>query len=604
MSQPSLTTKPCSRAMRNLLLSDRARLAGAAAIFIAMFIQFYGTQLRSGLRILNGDTGDGLFVVFVHEHVYQSFLGRESFLNPTFFFPVKGVFGYSDTFLLNQVFYAPLRAFGVEPFLSVQLAFMAMSIVGGVAFAALLIRFLGVRSWLAVVCAAIFAFGHALYVKTGHPQHLAINYLPVAAYLALSSLFAAASFTAIAGCAFSAGLVFGLTFVSGYYAAWFASFFLMFAVPVFAYLNWAALVDFVRPERRRVIIGSLAGASGFGLGAILLLWIYLPAIAALRNLTRVNFLASAATFRDIVNVSDTNLIWGALLRDLHLIPMHRLQSVELSLAVTPLLVLATLVGAVLLRRGQRSNFDRTAIALATAVLFSYVIVYVLTITYQGTTSLFFLVQKIVPGAVAIRVGFRSQVVSALFMTLAFAVCAEAWLRRTERPAPRKNPITPATASVAIFTIAALLNLEQVDLRRWALLDRFQEIAFLDATPSPPAACRVFAIYNDGSRILQAINIDAMRIGQRFGLPTVNGYSGGVPIGWDLAGVWDPAYLDRVKKWLHDKGVAGPLCYYVVPTKTWTIVDGDDLSYRLSSAKLAMRQGLHQRWVSIRQYAWE
>ena len=106
-----------------------------------------------------------------------------------------------------------------------------------------------------------------------------------------------------------------------------------------------------------------------------------------------------------------------------------------------------------------------------------------------------------------------------------------------------------------------------------MLDRFQEIGFLDATPSPPAACHVFAIYNDGSRMLQAIHIDAMRISQEFDLPTVNGYSGGVPPGWDLGGVWDPSYLDRVKKWLRDKGIAGPLCYYVVPTKTWSVVEG-------------------------------
>ena len=187
-----------------------------------------------------------MLIAYLHEHVYRSFLQRKSFLNPTFYFPVKGVLGYTDTFLLNQVVYAPLRAFGVEPLLSVQFTFMTMTIVGGVTVAALLNRFLGIRVWLAIMSAAIFAFGHALYVKTGHPQHLSINYLPVAAYLALSALLVARSSAAIAAYAFAAGLVFGLTFVSGYYMAWFVSFFLMFAMPVFVYLNWAALVAFVR----------------------------------------------------------------------------------------------------------------------------------------------------------------------------------------------------------------------------------------------------------------------------------------------------------------------------------------------------------------------
>jgi len=64
----------------------------------------------------------------------------------------------------------------------------------------------------------------------------------------------------------------------------------------------------------------------------------------------------------------------------------------------------------------------------------------------------------------------------------------------------------------------------------------------------------------------------MRISQRFGLPTVNGYSGGVPVGWDLGVIWAPDYLDRVKRWLRDKSFAGTLCYYVEPTKTWSIID--------------------------------
>ncbi len=64
----------------------------------------------------------------------------------------------------------------------------------------------------------------------------------------------------------------------------------------------------------------------------------------------------------------------------------------------------------------------------------------------------------------------------------------------------------------------------------------------------------------------------MRIGQKFNLPTVNGYSGGVPTGWNLGNVWDPAYLERIKHWSRDKGLVGTLCYYVEPTKTWSFID--------------------------------
>jgi hypothetical protein len=561
-----------SRLISHLLISERARLVGAVTLFVAMFIQFFGTQLRTGFRIVAGDTGDGLFVAFIHEHVYQSLLGRASFLNPTFYYPAQGVIGYSDTFLLNQIFYAPLRALGFENFIAVQLTFMALSMMGGIAFAALLIRFLGVRRWLAIISAAIFAYGHSLYVKTGHPQHMSIHFLPVAAYLGFASVFAARATGTVVGCAFAAGLIFGLTFVSGYYMPWFFSFFVLWALPVFAFLYWTALVEFVQANRRRVIVSALAGAVGFSLGAALLLWIYLPAIAALRGLTVSNFLASAATFRDIINVSDTHLMWGALLHHLGLIPLNRLQNMEVSLAVTPLLVVMTIVGfLLLLRRRQSSHYDRIVFALGAAVLFGYVMVYVFTITFQGTTSLFFLVQKFVPGGLAIRVGFRSQVASALFIVLAFATCAEAYLRRGGNASPPWRTLSEAVPSIAVFTIGAVLALEQIDLKQWALLDRSREIAWLESVPPPPADCRVITVYNDGSRILQAIQIDAMRVGQKYGLPTINGYSGGVPPGWDI-NVWAPSYLDTARKWMNDKGVAGPLCRYDATKTSWERVN--------------------------------
>jgi hypothetical protein len=189
--------------------------------------------------------------------------------------------------------------------------------------------------------------------------------------------------------------------------------------------------------------------------------------------------------------------------------------------------------------------------------------YVLTISFRGTTSLFLLVvQEIVPGAIAIRVGFRSQVVSALFITLAFALAAEAYLRRTERTS------AGGIHSLAILLVGMVLALEQVDLRSLSFADREREIAVVANAPPPPAFCRVFAIYNDGSRKLQAIHIDAMRLSQRFGIPTLNGYSGGNPPGWDFGNVWEGNYIEKLKAWSRNKGVAGPLCLYDATTKTW------------------------------------
>jgi hypothetical protein len=120
----------------------------------------------------------------------------------------------------------------------------------------------------------------------------------------------------------------------------------------------------------------------------------------------------------------------------------------------------------------------------------------------------------------------------------------------------------------VLAIACVLALEQVDLKSFARLDRPREIGIVSAAPPPPRGCRVFAIYNDGSRMLAAIHIDAMRLSQRLGIPTVNGYSGGGPAGWTLGNVWEPQYVDKIRSWLRDRGEAGPLCLYDVTLKSW------------------------------------
>ena len=523
--------------------------------------------------MLAGAGGDGSLIAYIHEHVFLSMLGRASLLNPQFYFPARGVLGYTDAFLLNQVFYAPLRLLGVEQLLAMQLTFMLLSLVGGAFFAALLVRFLGVRPWLAIIAAALFAFAHNLYLKSIHPQHFAIYYLPIASYLMLASLFASRSIFASAAFAFAGGLLLGLTFLTGLYMAWFFMFFLMFALPVFVVIQWRVAVAFMRANLKSVL-GALAGAAtGFGLGVIGVALVYLPAMSALQGITRRNFLMFPATFRDIVNVSDGNLMWGWLLRRSGLVPVHRLHDTESHLAVTPLLVAATAVGTFLsARAARRSEYERFAAAVGIAVFVGFLALYVLTITIRGEWSAFFLVQEIIPGAVGIRVGFRSQVISGMFMAVAFAVVAEAFLRRERSANSSPKPRLRTTMlEPAVLALGILLVLEQVNLASMSKFDRVAEEALLASVPRPPSECRAFAYYNDGSRTLPALLVDAMRISQKFDVPTMNGYSGGTPPGWDL-NPWKEGYMDHVKQWARDNGVAGPLCHYVEPTKTWSFID--------------------------------
>jgi hypothetical protein len=545
-------------------LSNSALTTIALFLFAAAFVQFFGSAIWSGWRLLAGDAGDDGLIAYTHEHVFLAMSGRASLLNPQFYFPTRGVLGYTDAFLLNQIFYAPLRLMGVEQLLAMQLTFMLLSLTGGAFFAALLVRFFGVRLWLAVIAAALFAFAHNLYLKSIHPQHFAIYYLPIASYLVFASLFVTRSVFTGAALAFAGGLLLGFTFLTGFYMAWFFLFFLMFALPVFAAIRWGHVVHFARTNLKGVLFAFAGAVSGFGLGAIGVALVHLPVMSALQWMTRRNFLMSPATFRDIINVSDSNLMWGWLLRHSGVIPQHRLQYPEFHVAVTPLLVTVTAVGTFLsARAARRSDYQHFAAAIGSAVFVGFIAMYVLTISIRGEWSPFFLVQEVVPGAVGIRVGFRSQVISGMFIAVAFSVVAEAFLRgRSAEKSSTEEGRRIRALEPAVLLVGTLLLLEQVNLASMSSFDRIKEQALLASVPAPPSGCRSLA----------AVLVDAMRISQKFGVPTVNGYSGGAPPGWTLNGVWEGDYVDRVKQWVRVKDIAGPLCLYVEPTKTWSFMD--------------------------------
>ena len=134
----------------------------AVAVWGAGGLVFFRQFLFSGFDRVFGDIGDGRLDVYLHEHLYQAVQGLAPFRSPAMFYPKSGLLGYSDAFLLDVPFYAPLRLLGCDPFLSYQLTWIALSLIGFVSFTALLVRFAGVRMSVALVGSALFAFPNML----------------------------------------------------------------------------------------------------------------------------------------------------------------------------------------------------------------------------------------------------------------------------------------------------------------------------------------------------------------------------------------------------------------------------------------------------------
>ena len=548
------------------------RLIVAFAVYIAGALWFFRWQIFSGFDLLFGDRGDARMVVFIHEHLYRWLQGHSGLLSPPFFFNQTKTLGYSDGFLMDLIIYAPLRLIGTEPVLALSLVVVILSPIAFV-FVYVLLRRFDVSVFLAALGALLFTFANNLYLKSGHLQHFAVYYIPVVAYCGLAAV-SALHRRPLRACllgGFAAGL-FGLLFSTGYYMAWFFGLALLIAAPIGALIAWPAVRACWRSGPRRVVaLGVVAGASFLAALSIFAV-IYAPVLALGFRRGFGEYLIYAPNPVDIVNVGMQNLVWSAPIRALHLIPNDRLSFGEVSIALTPTLQVLTWVSGILALQPHfwpADDFGRIRRALVISSAVVCLLFYVLTVATTHHASLFRLLYAMVPGASAIRVGYRGMVVANLFAVTATALTFDRIIQallREPRAMVQWAGLATATA------VLALTAIEQVNLVRRANLSRIFERQHLAAVSQAPPACRTFYVAPQTGRTPYEVQIDAMMVALTRNLSTINGYSGFSPPGWDFYDTNAPGYRQRAILWAVKRGIGRGLCELDVEKGTWTLVD--------------------------------
>ena len=328
--------------------------------------------------------------------------------------------GYSDAFLLDEIVYAPLRLLGAEPLLALTLTAIVLSPVAYF-FAYLLLRRFDVSVPLASLAALIFTFPNNLYLELFHPQCFAVYYIPIIAYcglLAVTVLHQRPVRAYLLG-AFAAGL-YGVLFSTAYYIAWFLGLGLLIFTPIAGYIAWPQLRSWWRKRPARVLRLILVAALVFIAALSVFVIIYLPVLATGAKRGFAEYLNDAPHPIDIINVGANNIIWSGLIRALHLINDDRLADPELSIALTPIVQILLLVSAILAIRPRfwpAGDVGRICRAFVSAGVSVWALFYLLTIETKGV-SFFQLLYAIVPGANAIRTGYRGMIVANLFAAIA------------------------------------------------------------------------------------------------------------------------------------------------------------------------------------------
>ena len=544
----------------------RRRPSEMVIAFVTWFVGaliFFRASFESGFDKIAGNVGDARLIAVLHEHWLDVIRGQAAWRSPNFFYPQRGALGYSDTFALNEVFYLPLRAAGFDMYAAFQWTLILLSLVGFASVFQLGRRWLHLPLAVSALLAWAFCFANSLYLKAGHPQLYSVYWLPFVLLLAVTSCNVATR-RAAGLLAVAAGMMLGLVTYSTYYIGWFALLATGMLVVVFVLLRlfaegWRAVLGLAKQALPRLA----AGAVGFAFAMIPFVATYLPVLKKNGGHDYATAMSYAPRPGDLVNVGGNNYVWGGLLHKIFGGSSPRLANSEVSLALTPLLalsVVALTLAAVLVgwRRGGRDRSTDLALALGIVA----VCLVVLPVRF-GLGSLWTIPWHAVPGAVAIRAIGRVQIVSVLVAVLAVAVSLRV-------VAYRKDAAKRLPARSLAIALLALIAVEQINTDRNSIVDRSDELQLIIDAPDAPGSCQAFFITDSGPAVPSfQSNIDAMIIAQSKGLPTLNGYSGQLPQGWNLDPS-NPGYLDQVRSWmaLEQMSTQG-ICSYDRATHRWS-----------------------------------
>jgi hypothetical protein len=572
---PHEVLEPVPAAVHRRQVGRGAEVAIVAGGWLVGQIVFFREQWLSGFDRVMGDPGAARFIIYVNENWYQSLLGHASWQTPAFYFPIKNTLGLSDTFLLWQVVYAPARALGADPFLAYQIVLIASTALGFATFYLLVRTLWSPPIALGLLGAAVFTFSNALYANVNHPQLFGVLLIPSVCLLAVAT-WRAAERGRRAGILW--GAAFGALAVLVLYSTYYVGFFSLLAVLIAAAITLIvspraslARLSLVVRGGWTAIVGVVGGAV---LPGILFAVTFVPALHAAGGykLQSANYFAPQLS--DLVNVGFGNLVWGtALVRS----AVHGTAALtERDYAVTPILLLLTLVVAAMATVRERRDVARGERRYSSAVLATTGVALLILPLATGSTvrtqhSLWRAVYWI-PGASGIRAVDRISIVAAGVMVLALVDAGA-------RLAPWLRHAVPAPALVAGFSLVALaLCVEQVNVSDTSQMSRRDQLALLDAAGPPPSSCSAFFVETSTASAAHPARVQttAMLLSVRYGIPTLNGTSGSFPKGWHLfypmhlaAGPWGPGYLDAVNSWIEAKHVTGTVCALNLDSHTWS-----------------------------------
>ena len=475
-------------------------------LLIGILSLLYPALQGLGERVV-GDGGDTYLIIYLLEHSYLWITGAElhaELWNPPFFYPKENVLSYSDLLVSAAFPYWTARLLSFDSFSAFTLWLLTTSTLNFVAAYLLSRRLVALSSFEAGLVAYLFSFGSPRLFQVVHPQ-LYVNYF---------ALFSAAFITYYIIQArklnsrqkLSISLISAILFAAQWYAAFYIAFLSCLILGFFALT--ALLSSNVRNSSFRFLKENLRETLTFLLTSKILI---LPALLRYLDASKEVGLRSYA---DLFSRLPRPASWFKMGDEsiLYSWTQSAYNYFDFYYAEQNLGVGFFTVGLVIY--GMRHHFKKHWLIVGTVLT-----TVVVSTAFFNTFSLWQFLYSFIPGVGAIRAPSRLILLLLFFygLLLVFA------LRKLEL---RRSILTIVVTLVLVEQFRVIPSFSTSERT-------FGANAIAEVIPED-ADCGAF-IYTarDGSSPSWRYHLDAMWAGIIRDLPTINGYSGNQPPGWEL-----------------------------------------------------------------------
>lgn len=520
-------------------------------IAVAGVSGFFARAIFSGGDRVLGSLGDGRLILVLHEHWALVASGKTSWWTTIFFWPERQTLGFSDGLVLDSVFYLPLRALGLDPFIASTVTVAVVMVLAWCAVVGL-VRSIGHRRWVGHCAASILVVGNTAVVQTAHPQLLAISWL----WIALWGLCCIASGVRAHLRRSLGAFVLGFLPLTAFYVAWGFLICCMLGV-----LASSVLIGGRRTARalQPVVwrVSSLSLLPGLVLAAVTYL-----SIPGARHRVVTDQVAFALEPRALLHVGKGNVVWGWVTQQPEGVFAADFSfAVPFGLGLTAALAVISATRKVLrVQRAERSLGDVAVVVAGLVALFMLLLP-----MRVGSFEVWSLTRFVLPAASAIRVIGRAWIFLPPLLVSALLVFSRTTSsRRQELGADRRWRLL----------LVAFLIAEQVNSAGTWQISRREELA---AVSRPPPECDVIAAlgpsWHGGWDYVQ---MDAMMTATLYGIPTVNGYSGQSPRDFAFDAPREPRYSDAIGRLAESLGTETVLCVVTLTSGDWMIHTASDV----------------------------